>query len=175
MTSTTTYSRKHPSSFKIVSQAATCPYFHTLRESPFLTMLSPADYVVPNSQQTPTKEVHTVPSAPTMHHNLLHPLPSARTAEVFETILSIPHGRLERIVSHGQASPPGFWYDQPEQEWVFLLQGAARLGWEHGPPTELSPGDCVLIPAGTKHRVEWTTPDEPTVWLALFFKAAIPD
>lgn len=104
--------------------------------------------------------------------NLLHPRPSATTAEVFETLLSIPNGRLERIVSHGQSSPPGFWYDQPENEWVLILRGAARLGWEQGPPTELTPGDCVLIPAGTKHRVEWTTPDEPTVWLALFFQEA---
>jgi len=26
-----------------------------------------------------------------------------------------------------------------------------------------------LIAAHRKHRVEWTTPDEPTVWLAVFF------
>jgi cupin 2 domain-containing protein len=30
-----------------------------------------------------------------------------------------------------------------------------------------APGDFVNIPAHTKHRVEWTTPDEPTIWLAV--------
>ena len=76
--------------------------------------------------------------------------------------------RIERIVSHGHASPNGFWYDQDENEWVIVLKGAARL--RIGDQTvELNPGDFVTIPAHKKHRVEWTTPDEPTIWLAVFF------
>ncbi len=35
--------------------------------------------------------------------------------------------RIERIVSAGHASPPGFWYDQPEHEWVVVLKGEAEL------------------------------------------------
>ena len=37
---------------------------------------------------------------------------------------------IERIVSTGQASPPGFWYDSPRAEWVVLLSGAATLEFE---------------------------------------------
>ena len=52
--------------------------------------------------------------------------------------------RIERIVSHGQASEPGFWYDQDENEWVLVVRGAACLEIEgHGELT-LGPGDCVL-------------------------------
>ena len=43
--------------------------------------------------------------------NLLTSLPSARDAEVSE-ILVTAHGiRLQRIISFGQVSPEGFWYD----------------------------------------------------------------
>ncbi len=79
--------------------------------------------------------------------------------------------RVERIVSHGHTSPPGFWYDQPRHEWVALLAGAAALRFEgDGAPVELRPGDSLTIPAGRRHRVEWTTPDEPTVWLAVHYE-----
>jgi cupin 2 domain-containing protein len=90
--------------------------------------------------------------------------------ELFETLVQMPGAKLERIVSTGQATPPGEWYDQAGAEWVVLLAGAARLRFdsphaEH----ELKPGDYLLIPAHCRHRVEWTSPDEPTVWLALHF------
>ena len=32
---------------------------------------------------------------------------------------------------------------------------------------EMKPGDFLNIPAFKKHRVDWTTPDEPTVWLGV--------
>jgi cupin 2 domain-containing protein len=76
--------------------------------------------------------------------------------------------RIERIVLHGHATPEGFWYDQDQHEWVLVLQGAARLSIE-GKTKELKPGDYINIPAHQKHQVEWTTPDEPTVWLAVFY------
>ncbi len=85
------------------------------------------------------------------------------------TILAeAPGARVERIVSMGQASPAGFWYDQDRTEWVILLQGAAGLLIE-GEERErsLSPGDYVEIPPGVRHRVEWTLADRPTVWLAV--------
>ena len=47
--------------------------------------------------------------------------------------------------------------------------GAARLRFEEH-VIELEPGDYVDIPAHKKHRVEWTTPDEPTVWLAVYYE-----
>nr|WP_245291268.1 cupin domain-containing protein [Methylobacterium aquaticum] len=79
-----------------------------------------------------------------------------------------PQTRIERIVSTGQASPPGFWYDQPWDEWVVLLSGGAGLHL-HGEtePRRLAPGDHLLIPARLRHRVAWTSPDVPTIWLAV--------
>jgi cupin 2 domain-containing protein len=78
---------------------------------------------------------------------------------------------VERIVSTGQGSPPGFWYDQDWTEWVILLAGAARLLIEgEGAPRTLQPGDFVEIPSHVRHRVEWTLEDAPTVWLAVHLK-----
>lgn len=75
--------------------------------------------------------------------------------------------RIERIVSYGQASPPGFWYDQERDEWVALLQGKACLQWEDGSQTEFGPGDWLKIPAHKKHRVEWTSREPVCVWLCV--------
>jgi cupin 2 domain-containing protein len=33
----------------------------------------------------------------------------------------------------------------------------------------MKPGDFIDIPPHRKHRVDWTTPDEPTIWLAVFY------
>lgn len=101
--------------------------------------------------------------------NLLHDIP-ASLAEEFVTVLAEnAHMRIERIVSHGQASPEGFWYDQDEHEWVVVLEGAARLEFEDE-TIELVRGDFVNIAAHRKHRVAWTTPLEPTIWLAVFYR-----
>lgn len=82
------------------------------------------------------------------------------------------HVRMERIVSRGHASPEGFWYDQLQHEFILLLRGAARLRFEDEDSiVELKPGDYLIIPAGCRHRVEWTSPDEPTVWLAVHYNA----
>ena len=76
--------------------------------------------------------------------------------------------RIERIVSNGQASPTGFWYDQPDDEFVVLLTGTARLRFEDGDVTlDMTPGDWVEIAAHVRHRVESTQADPPTVWLAV--------
>ena len=84
-----------------------------------------------------------------------------------------PQTRIERIVSTGQASPPGFWYDQPWDEWVVLLSGSAGLHLHGEPaPRRLAPGDHLLIPAHLRHRVEWTSSDEATVWLAVHLRPA---
>ncbi len=101
-------------------------------------------------------------------NNLFAQIPETLREELTETLVSTASVRIERIVSHGQASPEGFWYDQPEHEWVVVLQGAARLQFEDE-QVELRPGDFINIPAHRKHRVDWTTPDEPTIWLAVFY------
>ena len=103
--------------------------------------------------------------------NLFSSLPDASRAEVVETLLGRPGIRIERIISLGQASPPGFWYDQEEGEWVLLLSGAARLRFEDEPDArQLTPGDCVEIAAHRHHRVDWTDPTAPTIWLAVFYR-----
>lgn len=103
-----------------------------------------------------------------MTANLFSDLGERLPDEVCETLLDAPDVRVERIVSHGHASPDGFWYDQPQHEWVVLLKGAARLRCEEE-SIELRPGDFVNISAHQRHRVEWTSSNEPTVWLAVHY------
>lgn len=97
------------------------------------------------------------------------PPPSAAT-EHLETLLTRPGLRVERIVSTGQASPPGFWYQQPDAEWVLLASGAALLRFEdESAARALQPGDWLFITPGRRHRVESTAANTPSVWLALHF------
>jgi cupin 2 domain-containing protein len=106
--------------------------------------------------------------------NLLAPLPdaTATAGERVDTLLTTPGLRIGRIVSRGQASPPGFWYDQAEAEWVVLLAGSARLRFaDEIEARVLGPGDWVDIAPHRRHRVEWTDPMVPTVWLAVFYRS----
>jgi cupin 2 domain-containing protein len=97
-------------------------------------------------------------------------LPDARAGEAVTMLCAGRGVRIERIVSLGQASPPGFWYDQDEAEWVLLVAGKARLLFaDEAAPRRLVPGDFVEIAPHRRHRIEWTDPAEPTVWLAVFF------
>ncbi|MGH8383786.1 cupin domain-containing protein [Pseudomonas sp.] len=105
-----------------------------------------------------------------MLNNLFSPLPAATAQEHFDELLTRPGLCIERIVSHGQASPAGFWYDQPNGEWVLLLTGSAGLRLEHESCERvLQPGDFLEIPARCRHRVEWTDSARVTVWLAVHF------
>jgi cupin 2 domain-containing protein len=80
---------------------------------------------------------------------------------------------IERIVSMGHASAPDFWYDSPRDEWVVLLSGAAALEFEHGEALhEMQPGHYIRIEAHRRHRVAWTHPDQPSVWLAVHYRAS---
>lgn len=93
--------------------------------------------------------------------------------EFFETLLAQPGVRIERIVSTGQASPPGFWFEQADAEWVALLQGEALLRFEdEDAPRRLTPGDWVTIAARRRHRVEWTPTGTTTIWLAVHLASA---
>ena len=104
-----------------------------------------------------------------MKNNLFDQIPRRAAKELFTELLSKRNMRIERIVSFGQASPAGFWYDQSESEWVLLLEGAAQLQFEDR-QVDLVPGDYLNIPAGTRHRVEKTAENTRTVWLAIFYK-----
>lgn len=102
------------------------------------------------------------------HANFFADIDASLTHELFTTLLDVRTLRIDRIVSQGHASPEDFWYDQEQHEWVIVLKGAARLSFEDR-TVEMKPGDFLNIPAHKKHRVEWTTPDEPTIWLAVFY------
>jgi cupin 2 domain-containing protein len=106
-----------------------------------------------------------------LHGNLLTSLPPTGDAEVIDALVTRRSLRLERIISHGHASPPGFWYDQDQHEFVFLVAGHAELEFEDRPPLALGPGDWVQIDAHVRHRVRATAPDADTIWLVAFFDA----
>jgi cupin 2 domain-containing protein len=104
--------------------------------------------------------------------NILTDLPPALAGEVCDAIVESDSIRIERIVSNGQATQEGEWYDQEWDEWVLVLAGSAALLFGDGQePQRLGPGDHTLIPAGCRHRVAWTDPDVKTVWLAVHFPA----
>jgi cupin 2 domain-containing protein len=106
-------------------------------------------------------------------HNIFAGIPATSPTELYTTLLESPGVRIERIVSYGQVSPEGFWYDQDQGEWVIVLQGAAKLEFEDR-VVEMTRVDFVHIRAHEKHRVAWTTPDEPTIWLAVHFENSSP-
>ena len=102
--------------------------------------------------------------------NLFDEIPGSLAQERVDTLLRAESIRLERIVSLGHATPPGEWYDQETTEWVVVLRGSARLSFEDDAASiVMRPGDYVHIPARRRHRVEWTDPHQPTVWLALYY------
>jgi cupin 2 domain-containing protein len=106
--------------------------------------------------------------AGSLKHDLpARPLPK----EIVDLVVESPALRIERIVSSGQVTPEGEWYDQETDEWVLLVEGAARLRIEgEDEDRELSEGDWILLPAHCRHRVSWTRAEPPTVWLAVHFR-----
>jgi len=90
---------------------------------------------------------------------------STSTEETFTTLFEKTGVKIERIDSHGQASPEGFWYDQPQDEWVLLVKGTAVLEIADQPPLTLKAGDHVLILGHVRHRVASTSAD--ALWLAV--------
>ena len=103
--------------------------------------------------------------------NVYGAIPDNLPEELFTDILKTNSFRVERIVSHGHASPEGSWYNQETDEWVIVLEGAARVLFEGDTDAvELRPGSYVNIPAHKLHRVEWTAADQRTVWLAIHYE-----
>lgn len=94
--------------------------------------------------------------------------------EQFETLIAAGSIKIERIISSGQTTPTGEWYDQEQDEWVILLQGRARLSYANGSAVDLHPGDYLHLPAHCRHRVEFTSTDPPCIWLAVHYPAQTP-
>ncbi len=90
--------------------------------------------------------------------------------EHVDALLSNQQVHIKRIVSHGHTSPSGQWYDQPEDEWVVLLQGKASLEFEDGRLTHMKGGDHLKIEAHVRHRITYTSIDPPCIWLAVYIK-----
>jgi cupin 2 domain-containing protein len=100
--------------------------------------------------------------------DLFADVPARREEEETTILAELPGARVERIVSTGQASPEGFWYDQAWTEWVVVLTGSAGVRIEGEAAARiLGPGAWLEIPPHVRHRVDWTDADEPTVWLAV--------
>lgn len=99
-------------------------------------------------------------------NNLFANIPKHADQECFTTLLEKTHCKIERIVSYGQSSPEGFWYDQAQDEWVLLIQGEAELDVD-GQMVRLVTGDYLMIKAGVRHRVVRTAADTPTIWLTV--------
>ncbi|MEZ9927684.1 cupin domain-containing protein [Vibrio breoganii] len=102
--------------------------------------------------------------------NLFSNIPNDLPNELFSDLLKSEHTRIERIISHGHTSPDTSWYDQEEHEWVIVLKGEGEIEFESGETIKLGVGEYLNIPAHQKHRVAWTTPEEPTLWLAVFYR-----
>jgi len=104
----------------------------------------------------------------TLVNNIFGDIPNNVPSEIFEILFSKSGIKIERIISQGQCSLKEDWYDQTQDEWVILLEGRAELQFEANLAiVVLNPGDYVLIPAHTKHRVHWTDPEIKTIWLAI--------
>jgi cupin 2 domain-containing protein len=101
--------------------------------------------------------------------NILSPLPAALDAEAFSELLRDQNIRIERIVSKGHTSPTSGWYDQEENEWVLVLEGAGTILFENGKQVTLNKGDYLHISAHDKHKVAWTDPDRLTIWIAVHY------
>lgn len=103
--------------------------------------------------------------------NLFGDVPARLPTELVTPLLVTAKVRIECIVSRGHASPPDFWHDQAQPEWVAVLSGSAGLLFEgEDAPRALKRGDFLQIPAHARHRVAWTDDQEPTIWLAVHYE-----
>lgn len=102
--------------------------------------------------------------------NIFADLPSDLKEEVFDELLQAENIRIERIVSQGHTSPETGWYDQEDNEWVLVLEGAGTILFAEGEQqVTLRKGDYLHIAAHARHKVIWTEPEELTVWLAVHY------
>ncbi len=107
---------------------------------------------------------------PKPKENLFQNIPASLRSEFVQRLAGTKGVRIERIVSRGHCSPAGYWYDQAETEWVLLVKGAAKIHFEADDSiVEMAAGDHITIPPRARHRVEWTAPNQDTIWLAVFY------
>ncbi|ABM04560.1 phosphoribosylaminoimidazole carboxylase ATPase subunit [Psychromonas ingrahamii 37] len=104
--------------------------------------------------------------------NLFANIPTDLPEEVFEGLVSTENVRIERILSQGQSSPESGWYEQDEHEWVLVVSGFGVIEFEDGRVITLNKGDYLNIKAREKHKVQATSLDQKTVWLAIFYKSS---
>ncbi len=102
-------------------------------------------------------------------NNLFQNIPDKLQKELFETIAESDNIKIKKIISDGHTSPPGFWYDQDQNEFVMVLKGNAILEFDDGTTQEMGEGDYQIIPAHKKHRVSYTDTNEKTIWLAVYY------
>src|SRR3982750_3291588 len=120
--------------------------------------------------QTDNRRYSTPSRAVCMEQTLFDAIPSELQDERIDELVASPGLRIERIVSTGHASPPGFWSDQPGSEWVVVLSGSAGVLIGGGAqPGERGGGDALLPPPHQRYRVEWTDAHVPTVWLVVHY------
>ena len=101
--------------------------------------------------------------------NFFSDIPHDLPEELFQCLVEREGLRIERIVSRGHASAPDDWYDKERAEWVMVLRGRAVIAFADKASVTLEEGDYVNIAAHERHRVEWTSPDEDTIWLAVHY------
>lgn len=97
-------------------------------------------------------------------------IPASSKEEIFEHLAGHSNLKIERIISTGQTTPQGVWYDQTADEWVLLIQGEAKILFHENTAIHLKSGDYILIPAHQLHRVTYTTSNPPCIWLAIHAK-----
>ena len=101
-------------------------------------------------------------------YNIFEQIIVNKNEEKFFEVFKNETIKVEKIVSNGQKSPENFWYEQEKSEFILLLEGFAILEFENR-VVELKKGDCLNIEAYQKHKVKFTSLDEPTIWFAVFY------
>ena len=105
---------------------------------------------------------HTVGDDETVRRGSLHAGAPPEHGERFDALARIGGVTIELIVSGPGVAPTR--YLQDHDEWVVVLDGAARLTLD-GTPVELHAGEWVLLPAHVPHEV--VSVAAGTRWLAV--------
>ncbi len=103
--------------------------------------------------------------------NLFSAVSGLSQGESFKTLLRHKNIVIERIVSTDNIKAKC--YNQPQDEWVALLQGEAKLALD-GKEITLRRGDSYFIPAHTPHHIITTSAEPRCIWLAIHIFADEP-
>lgn len=108
------------------------------------------------------EDLRRPPAAASRIRNLFTDAVSPDQGERFDILLQHRNLVVERIVSSAHITPQT--WAQPQDEWVLLLSGQARMQVD-GQTVDLVVGDSLFLPAGLPHSVLRTA--EGTTWLAV--------